>query len=1099
MFSQKRMHGVLLALLLILSLSAFVVAETTIEDTSDTISDDLAVNDEVVVASDTETENVAATVDELASISSDEEPFEAAGATVDTSAVCSVDYAIQVVSGNEFEFEDGAYINEIGPFYIYGTADDDRAIKKVQYNRTSPNILDSIPSRGDIWSADAEGVLSKRAHTPWQTSHNDNDFSEGTHEICCVASDRNGLGAPSCQSFCIDLTAPGVVASVSIETNDAPVCIPGYVNDYPSFSWTEADSTGCAVIDHYEVEIRDVFTEDEETSSSTRFEETGDASTDWTIGDAQGGHTYSLRARAVDAAGNADENGWSPWSENVTYDDTEPTVEITDATGTSIVFEGIEWFTDSIVVTESDEDAIGLYKCEYAVENGEDITEADWVTTECNVPFTLDLTTACPNDEECTIFKRATDFACNVGVSEGRTFRTDTHAPNTTLSVGELRYPGRSVLGWLIDWFVVDSTQVTLECVDTGIGECTTYYRVMKENGNWSDWAQYEESFALGEEGIYSIEYYSIDPLNHTEAIKMSNEGVDLTPPISLKEESPLFVAQDGTRWVGANTIFTISATDGETGVGVNRTWYSINADENPPAGLTAVNLRTAGNFVILAKSGISNTGVTSVVGDIGVSPIDSTAITGFDLVLDDFNQFATSPIVIGNVYAADYSSPTPSDMTIAISDMEAAYTDAAGRTNPTATELGAGDISGMTLTPGLYKWSTGVTIPTDVTLDCQGNGNAVFIFQIAQDLTIGNGAVITLSGDCQANNIFWQVGGQATVETTAVMEGTILSQTAIVIKTGAILNGRALAQAAVTLDGSALSLPVAAPVTITSTGSSNEAILYTGPFNLSELCTPESEDQQLEIAYGSIDQLENVEATQYQNVTLSCSAPTFVVLNPTETEAGNVTSCTQDIAVQITSDEESVTRVWATLRDSEGIQVRTVDLTLRTDGAYESLMDKQLPAGTYTLTISASNLFGNTYEVVSTEVLQEGIIVQSIDPAVCSVSLANGGSCDFMYNVCMRGGNSVQMYMDKLGGIVAPGMMEASISHGSDLAYVGYKNASGVLTDPLGGGMLMLSNETINGIASFNLHLTLNSSVVSSIGTGSYVLDYLIKGHSLP
>jgi len=136
--------------------------------------------------------------------------------------------------------------------------------------------------------------------------------------------------------------------------------------------------------------------------------------------------------------------------------------------------------------------------------------------------------------------------------------------------------------------------------------------------------------------------------------------------------------------------------------------------------------------------------------------------------------------------------------MGTAVSDMEIAYTDAAGRILPNATELGAGNIDGMTLAPGLYKWGTGVLIPTGVTLS--GDANAVWIFQIAGDLTVGNGAVVTLSGGAQAKNIFWQVAGQTTLGTTSEFKGNILCQTAIVLNTGATLNGRALAQTAVTL-----------------------------------------------------------------------------------------------------------------------------------------------------------------------------------------------------------------------------------------------------------------------------------------------------------
>src|SRR3989338_11460950 len=157
-------------------------------------------------------------------------------------------------------------------------------------------------------------------------------------------------------------------------------------------------------------------------------------------------------------------------------------------------------------------------------------------------------------------------------------------------------------------------------------------------------------------------------------------------------------------------------------------------------AAQSAVYLGTAGNYVILAKSGISTTGTTAITGNIGVSPIDSTAITGFGLIMDASNKFATSSLVTGKAYAADYTPPTPTTMTTAVSDMETAYTDAAGRTETSiVTELGAGDISGMTLSPGLYKWGTGVLINTGVTLDCQGNSNAVYIFQIAQTLTVGD------------------------------------------------------------------------------------------------------------------------------------------------------------------------------------------------------------------------------------------------------------------------------------------------------------------------------------------------------------------------
>src|SRR5664280_2207200 len=163
-------------------------------------------------------------------------------------------------------------------------------------------------------------------------------------------------------------------------------------------------------------------------------------------------------------------------------------------------------------------------------------------------------------------------------------------------------------------------------------------------------------------------------------------------------------------------------------------------------AGPAAVNLGTAGNFVIQAKSGISTTGATHVTGDIGVSPAAASAITGFALVMGKSNTFATSSLVTGKVYAADYHPPTPHNMTTAVSDMETAYTAAAGVTAPApVVGLGAGNIGGMTIAPGVYKWSTGVTIPTNVTL--AGGANDVWIFQIAQTLDISSAQKVILSG----------------------------------------------------------------------------------------------------------------------------------------------------------------------------------------------------------------------------------------------------------------------------------------------------------------------------------------------------------------
>ena len=300
----------------------------------------------------------------------------------------------------------------------------------------------------------------------------------------------------------------------------------------------------------------------------------------------------------------------------------------------------------------------------------------------------------------------------------------------------------------------------------------------------------------------------AMDPLTVTTATftVVDNVGTPVSGTVTPSGVNAVF---NPTGNLAANTTYTATITTGArdlagNALASNYVW-TFTTITTVALGPQPVDLGTAGNFVALGKSGISTTGLTAITGNIGVSPAAASSITGFGLIMDSTNTFSTSSLVTGNVYAANYTPPTPANMTTAISDMETAFTDAAGRTLSVITELGAGDISGMTLAPGLYKWSTGVTF-TGVTLS--GGANDVWIFQIAQTLTVANGAIVTLSGGAEASNIFWQVSGQATLGTTSDFKGNILGQTAIVVQTGAHITGRVLAQTAVTFDATTLTAP---------------------------------------------------------------------------------------------------------------------------------------------------------------------------------------------------------------------------------------------------------------------------------------------------
>jgi hypothetical protein len=223
------------------------------------------------------------------------------------------------------------------------------------------------------------------------------------------------------------------------------------------------------------------------------------------------------------------------------------------------------------------------------------------------------------------------------------------------------------------------------------------------------------------------------------------------------------------------------------------------------PGSTQPVDLGTAGDYVILAESAISTVPTSAVTGDVGISPAAASYITGFSLTEDATNLFSTSTQVTGRVYAPGYAQPTPANLTTAVGDMTTAFTDAAGRA-PGVTELGAGSIGGMTLVAGVYGWSTGLLIPTSVTLD--GSATDVWIFQVAQGLTMSSATSIVLSGGAVAKNVFWQVSGAVELGTTAHFEGIVLGMTSITLGTGASIDGRLLAQEAVSIDGSTVVQP---------------------------------------------------------------------------------------------------------------------------------------------------------------------------------------------------------------------------------------------------------------------------------------------------
>ena len=255
------------------------------------------------------------------------------------------------------------------------------------------------------------------------------------------------------------------------------------------------------------------------------------------------------------------------------------------------------------------------------------------------------------------------------------------------------------------------------------------------------------------------------------------------------------------------NVMYTVNITTGvknAAGLALTEsvTW-SFTTGLNA-SGLSSVDLGTAENYVILAKTAINNIPTSSITGDIGLSPATTANITGFSLA--NAIGYATSAQVTGRVYAADMLVPTPLNLTLAVSNMTTAYNDAAGRTSPDFSELGSGNIGGKILVPGVYKWTNTVTAPSGVVIS--GSASDVWIFQIQGNLNVSSGVNITLSGGAKAEHIFWQVGGEVILGTSSNFKGVILSNTGITLKTGATFTGRALSQTAVILDANTVTQP---------------------------------------------------------------------------------------------------------------------------------------------------------------------------------------------------------------------------------------------------------------------------------------------------
>lgn len=282
-------------------------------------------------------------------------------------------------------------------------------------------------------------------------------------------------------------------------------------------------------------------------------------------------------------------------------------------------------------------------------------------------------------------------------------------------------------------------------------------------------------------------------------------DGVEVAGTVVMNKGNTVAIFRPSSPALNPGTSYTASVTTAAKSAAgiamVNPVEWSFVTDTVQIVGQAPVRLGRASSFAILTKTGVTDVFPSTISGDVGASPITGAAIL-----------LTCTEMMVGTIYSVNAAGPlpcrvtAPAILTTAVTNMETAYHDAAGRKLPDFVNLGAGKIGGLTLTPGLYNWTTGVSISTDVTL--KGGPTAVWIFQIAGNLVQAGATHVILKGGALPRNIVWQTAGAVAIGTTAHFEGVILAKTKIAMKTNATVNGRLLTQTAVTLQKNAITRP---------------------------------------------------------------------------------------------------------------------------------------------------------------------------------------------------------------------------------------------------------------------------------------------------
>lgn len=300
-----------------------------------------------------------------------------------------------------------------------------------------------------------------------------------------------------------------------------------------------------------------------------------------------------------------------------------------------------------------------------------------------------------------------------------------------------------------------------------------------------------------------------------TFTLKETTSGTNVPGTVAMNTANKVATFTPTAAALTPNTSYTArvsTAAKNASGTALtNPVEWSFTTSASASTGQAGVDLGTAANYAILAKTGVSTVPSSVVTGNVGVSPVARGGLTGWSLITEPTDTYFTSAQVVSpyKLYAADnVGGTTTANLTTAVANMETAYTDAAGRTATSAatTNVGSGTLTSLTLSPGVYEWGSAVNIPTDLTLT--GTATDVWIFKVAGTLDMAASKNVILGGTALAKNVFWQVTGAVTIGANTQFKGNILGQTGITFGNLSSINGRLLAQTAVVLNATTVTAP---------------------------------------------------------------------------------------------------------------------------------------------------------------------------------------------------------------------------------------------------------------------------------------------------